>query len=72
MRKPNPNELIVCPDSRTSTKKLPESVFDTIDPNGNKVSFGVIGKHKHGFYLTKECRWGGLVVRIVTAERYVI
>lgn len=71
MRRPRDNEYIICPDSRNSTKKPPKAVFDSVDPNGKKVSYGTIDKHSHGFYA-KECKWTDLTVRIVAIERYVI
>ena len=71
MRQPHGGEYIICPNSRNNTKRQPKSVFDTIDPNRNKVSYGIIDSHKHGFY-SAECKWTDLAVRIVTTERYII
>lgn len=63
MRPPKDKEQLVCPINGEKLK--PESCWDSTDPQGKKVTYGVIPKshkHKKGYYVSTEedCEWAGL------------
>lgn len=62
MRKPRPDEFIICPNSQRKRKKQPEKCFDST-LNKKPIAYGVIGSHKHG-YGASECEYTGHVVPI--------
>ena len=73
MRKPYDGEKIICPKSPNHTKYPPRECWDseikkTVDGKiqRDKVIYGVIGSHSHGF--AGECEYTGHAVPIEPRE----
>ena len=64
MEQPQENERIVCPDS--GEKLIPERVWDTQKPNGERVRYGIFKKHHH---YRQPCDWNGLPSEVVPINK---
>ena len=62
MRPPVDKERVGCPVSGEKLK--PESCWDSVRPNGERITYGIIPKdHKDrrsGGYVYDDCEWAGL------------
>ena len=67
-RIPDADEIIICPNSRHHTKYPPRECWDSNDPHGKKITYGVIGKHSHG-WGSPECEYVGHVVPVEKLKR---
>lgn len=68
MNQPLPGQVVICPNSSAKTKHAPESVYDGIEPNGKRVTRGIISAHSHDpkwLNQRKPCDWVGLPVEVV-------
>ena len=68
-RPPDETEKVICPDAVNKRLYPPKSVYDGIEPNGKRVTRGIIADHQHkDFYGAKKkenCPWSGHTAPIV-------
>src|SRR5216684_1232297 len=68
MQNPTPDQGVICPDAIGKRIYPPEKVYDSVNPDGSKVTRGILTKHKHKtMYGTPkdDCGWSGHPVDVV-------